>query len=316
MIYGRGYTSAADIPEALKHDVPFWVDIDSGDPAQKEILKSVFNFHPLTIDDTEHPDNRVKIDEYDGYLFMTIRVVRLCETTEDDPYDLETVNLYVYLGKNYVVTVHTGESGPVQVVGDIVARNPDVLERGAAYVTHMLLDNAIDAYFPILDRIDEFVDSVEDRVFTQFDQDVIQDIFHVKRMVLTLRRYLSPQREVFNVLTNRPSPLIPPPVQLYFRDIYDHMLRINDALDAARDLLSGTMDSYLSQVSNRLGRVTKGLAVVATLSIPFVVISGMWGMNLQQIPLSHYPGGFAIMLAIQIVLGIVLLGILKLNRLM
>ena len=107
----------------------------------------------------------------------------------------------------------------------------------------MILDHAIDAYFPILDKIDEFIDGLEDRVFTDFDESAIQDIFRVKRLVLSLRRYLAPQREVFNVLSNRPTPLLPPSVQLYFRDVYDHMLRINDSLDAHRELLSGTMDS-------------------------------------------------------------------------
>jgi magnesium transporter len=304
------------ITEALEQNALVWVDIDSTDPHQHELLKSVFHFHPLAIEDTEHPKSRVKVDTYDGYLFITVRVIRFCEETPEDPYDIETVNLYLFIGANYVVTVHAGLSLPVAQVSEVVTRNPDILERGAAGLAHMILDYAIDAYFPILDQIDDFVDSVEDRVFTRFDQSVIQDIFRVKRLVLLLRRYLAPQREVLSALTNRPSPLLPPDVQLYFRDVYDHMLRINDSLDAARDLLSGTMDGYLSQISNRLGRVTKGLSVVATLSIPFVVVSGMWGMNFEKIPLSHYPGGFAIMLGVQILLGLVLLAILRWSRLL
>jgi magnesium transporter len=126
-------------------------------------------------------------------------------------------------------------------------------------------------------------------------------------MVLSLRRYLSPEREIFNVLTNRPSHLLTPDVQLYFRDIYDHVLRINDMLDTYRDLLSSTLESYLTQVSNRLGMVTKGLTVVATLSVPFVVVSGMWGMNFDRIPLASRHWGFEIMLVLQLALGIGLL---------
>jgi magnesium transporter len=305
-----------DLPQALQGTDTFWVDIDSSDPVQHDVLKDIFHFHPLAIEDTEHPKSRVKVDDYDGYLFITVRVVRFCEETPEDPYDLETVNLYLFLGPNYVVTVHAGESVPVREMADICTRNPDVVARGPARIAHMVLDHAIDAYFPILDQIDDFVDSVEDRVFTTFDQSVIQDIFRVKRLVLSLRRYLAPQREVFSTLTNRPTPLLPPDAQLYFRDVYDHMLRINDALDSARDLLSGTMDGYLSQISNRLGRVTKGLSVIATLSIPFVVVSGMWGMNFEKIPLSHYPGGFSVMLGVQIFIGLVLLAILRYGRLL
>ena len=165
------------------------------------------------------------------------------------------------------------------------------------------MDAAVDAFFPILDRVDEFLDSLEERVFGSFDEESLRDIFSVKRMILSLRRYLAPQREIFNVLSNRPSPLLPADVQLYYRDIYDHMLRINDSLETYRDLLSSTMESYLSQVSNRLNVVTKGLSVIATLSIPFVVVSGMWGMNFSRIPFSQHPYGFELIVVAQLVLG-------------
>ena len=120
---------------------------------------------------------------------------------------------------------------------------------------------------------------------------------------------------MFSILTNRPSALISPESQVYFRDVYDHVLRINDSLDTYRELLSSTLDSYLTQVSNRLGEVTKGLSVVATISIPFVVISGMWGMNFSHIPLSQHPLAFWWMLGIQLAIGFVLLLVLRLRRL-
>ncbi|HYW50003.1 MAG TPA: CorA family divalent cation transporter, partial [Gemmatimonadaceae bacterium] len=162
-----------------------------------------------------------------------------------------------------------------------------------------------------LDRIDEFVDSLEERVYQSFDRDVMHDVFAVKRLVLAMRRHLTPQREVFNILTNRPTAFLPPESQVWFRDIYDHVLRINDAVDTYRELLANVMDSYLSQVSNRLGQVTKGLSVIATLSVPFVVVSGMWGMNFDSIPLSAHPQGFWIMLAAQLGLGAFLVALLR-----
>jgi magnesium transporter len=140
---------------------------------------------------------------------------------------------------------------------------------------------------------------------------VLRDIFAVRRMVVSLRRQLAPQREAFNILTNRPTPFIEPEVQLYFRDVYDHVLRIAESLEAYRDLLSGMMESYLTQVSNRLGGITKGLAVIGTVSIPFVVVSGMWGMNLQQIPLAHSPYGFWWMMGVQLGIGLLLLVALR-----
>jgi magnesium transporter len=139
----------------------------------------------------------------------------------------------------------------------------------------------------------------------------MRDVFAVKRLVLAMRRHLMPQREVFNIMTNRPTPFLPPESQVWFRDIYDHVLRINDSVDTYRELLANVMDSYLSQVSNRLGQVTKGLSVIATLSVPFVVISGMWGMNFTDIPLSQHAHGFWIMLAVQLGLGVVLVWLLR-----
>ncbi len=287
-----------------------WVDIDSTSRQQLALLEKVFNFHPLAIEDVLNPLSRPKVEPYDGYLFVTLRVVRLQEATTD-PYDLETDNLYFFLGPSYLVTAHAGPSPNVDQVASVALRTPDLVSRGAARLAHHIMDTAIDAFFPILDRIDDFVDSLEERVFARFDEESLRDIFAVKRMVLSLRRYLSPQREIFNVLSNRPSPLLPPEVQLYFRDIYDHMLRINDALDTYRDLMSSTMESYLSQVSNRLNVVTKGLSVVATLSVPFVVVSGMWGMNFTRIPLSAHPYGFEIMLVGQLALGGVLVWLFR-----
>jgi magnesium transporter len=305
----RDLVAALARPESI-----VWVDIDSTSRHQRALLDKVFDFHPLSVEDTLNPNSRVKIEAYDGYLFLNVRVVRFCDDTAD-PYDLETVNLYLFIGPNYLVTVHAEPSASVDIVHDLVSRNPDVMARGASRLAHMVVDTAIDAYFPILDRIDEFIDGLEDRVFQHFDNAALHDIFAVKRMVLTMRRYLAPQREIFNVLTNRPSPLLTSESQLYFRDVYDHMLRINDTLENYRELLSSTLDSYLTQVNNRLGAITKGLSVVATLSVPFVVVSGMWGMNFGSIPLSRNPNGFWIMLVLQLVIGFGLLGVLRWRRL-
>jgi magnesium transporter len=196
-----------------------------------------------------------------------------------------------------------------------VERHPEVLTRGANRVMHAIMDGAIDAYFPLLDKIDDFVDGLEERIFKDFDREALHDIFQVKRLVVSLRRHLGPQREVFNVLSMRPSPLLAPEIQVYFRDVYDHMLRINESLETYRELLSSTMESYLTQVSNRLGSITKGLSVIATISIPFVVVSGMWGMNFAHIPLSENPRAFWYMLAVQLGLSAVLLIWLRLRRL-
>jgi len=283
-----------------------WLDLDVSDPRQAAILTDLFHFHPLAVEDARNPKSRVKVDEYPDFLLVVARVVGFAHHTPD-PYDLETANLNIFVTPNAVVTAHTQPSPVVRLLTERLRTNPDLLERGPARVAHQALDIAVDAYFPLLDQLDEFVDDIEQRVFGSFDEELLQEIFKVKRLAISLRRFLAPQREVLSQLTNRPSRFLPPDAQLYFRDVYDHMLRITDALDSYRDLMSSTLDSYLTQISNRLGTVSKGLAVVGALSVPFVVIAGVYGMNFEYIPLGHHRYGFEIMVAIQFLLAAVLL---------
>lgn len=311
----RRNLSGEELHRAVQEkDGQLWVEVDVAHAPQVAALSKVFGFHPLTIEDTQNPESRIKVEEFPGYLFVIIRGVRFLTATED-PYDLETYNMCFYIGANYVVTVHGGQSPAVRELGARLERNPELLRRGPGRLAHVVMDAAIDAYFPVLDQIDEFVDGLEERVFNSGDQEALHDIFSVKRLVLSLRRHLAPQREVFGILTNRPLPMLPPEVQVYYRDIYDHILRINDAMETYRELLSSTLDAYLTQASNRLGQVTKGLTMVATVSIPFVVVSGMWGMNVVELPLAQHAHAFWWMLGIQLGLGAVLLIILRWRRL-
>jgi magnesium transporter len=289
-----------------------WVDIHAESAQQHALLGSVFKFHPLSIEDTKSAEGRVKFEEFPGYAFAVVRGVRFAEETPE-LYDIETFNLWTFVGGNFVVTVHGPHAPGVETAVERLGRDAEFLSRGPGRLMHQILDATVDAYFPVLDQLDDFVDGLEERVFVHFDQEALRDIFSVKRLVLTLRRHLAPMREVFNTLQSRPCAHITPDAQVYFRDVYDHVIRLNESLDTYRDLLSSTLDSYLTQVSNRMGMVTKGLTVVATLSVPFVVVSGMWGMNFAEVPLATWPHGFWVMLGAQLGLGAVLIWMLKRN---
>lgn len=288
----------------------YWVDVDTSVREQQELLQRVFGLHPLAAEDALSPNSRVKVEEYPDGLFAIVRGVEFCESTAD-PYDVETYNLSFFLTARGLVTAHSTASPAVSAMRDRVSRAPELLARGPVFLMHQMMDASVDAYFPIIDQIDDFVDAIEERVFVAFDQGAMRDIYQARRLVLTLRRQLAPQREVFNALANRPHALVPADAQRYFRDVYDHVMRIYDSLDVQRDLLGGTLDSYLTQVNNRTGEASKALAVVGAISIPFVVISGMWGMNFERIPLSQHPHGFAVMMAIQLAIGLGLLVALR-----
>jgi magnesium transporter len=296
-------------------DGTLWVDIDTRKTEQVALLKDLFKFHPLAIEEAVNPESRVKLEEFDTYVLLIVRTVAFCETT-DDPYDLDTVNISFFLGKNYLVTVHGADTNPVAQTAELLQRKPELAAHGPARLMHAIVDQAVDAYFPIIDKLDEFMDSLEEKIYGTFDQAALREVFAVKRLVLSLRKHLAPERDALSVLTNRPSTLLTPDTQIYFRDIYDHVLRIYDSLENYRDLLSSTLDSYLTQVSNRLGMATKALGVVATLSLPFVVVSGMWGMNFEHIPLHSHPHGFMILVLSQLALGLLILAGLKWRKLL
>jgi magnesium transporter len=310
------HLSRDEIAKALASGAgTLWVDVDTRSPDQVALLSEVFHFHPLAIEEVLSPNSRVKLEEYDHYLLLIVRTVAFCETT-DDPYDLDTVNIGFFLGSNYVVTVHGADTDPVTLTAELLSRKPELVSHGPARLMHAIVDEAVDAYFPVIDKLEEFMDGLEERIFARFDQNLLRDVFAVKRLVLSLRRHLAPERDALNTLTNRPSALLTPDTQIYFRDIYDHVLRIYDSLENYRDLLSSTLDSYLTQVSNRLGMATKALSVVATVTLPFVVVSGMWGMNFERIPLHNHPYGFMILVLAQLALGLLILGVLKWRELL
>jgi magnesium transporter len=268
-----------------------WVDIDSTDVHQHALLEKIFAFHPLAIEDTMSPGSRVKLEEYDRYIFVVVSGIRFDRKTPD-PFDLETFNLYFFLGKNFLVTVHSVESPSCDSTRDRLMRNPDLLGRGAEMTMHSIIDQAVDAYFPIVEALNDLVDNLEERLFEAFDEKLIHEIFKAKRSAFAFRRHIGPLREVLNVLTNRPSIYIRSETQLYYRDVYDHSIRIMESVDTTRDLLAGVLETYLSQVSNRMNKVMKQLSIVATIALPLIVVGGIYGMNFSQMPLTHHPLGF------------------------
>jgi len=290
-------TLEQDIPPARIREVvqsgegELWVDIDSTSMHQHALLEKVFEFHPLSVEDTLSPDTRVKFEEYPRYVFVVMAGVRFDEGTPD-PFDLETVNLYFFLGKNFLVTVHAVPQKSCGSVRERLLRNPDLLARGAEMTMHNIIDQAVDAYFPLVEQLNTLVDSLEERLFEQFDEKLIHEIFKAKRAAFSFRRHVGPLREVLNILTNRPCGFIRPETQLYYRDVYDHTIRIMESLDTVRDLLAGVLETYLSQTSNRMNRVMKQLSLVSTIALPLIVIGGIYGMNFQHLPLTDHPLGF------------------------
>jgi magnesium transporter len=290
-----------------------WVDIDSTDNHQHALLEKVFEFHPLAIEDTLSPGTRVKLEEYDRYLFVVMAGLRFDAATRD-PFDLETYNLYFFLGKNYLVTVHAVPVLSCDSARDRFMRNPDLLARGVEMAMHHIIDQSVDAFFPLVEELNNLVDHLEEQLFQEFDEHLIHEIFKAKRSAFAFRRHIGPLRDVLNILTNRPTGYIRPETQLYYRDIYDHTIRITESVDTTRDLLAGVLETYLSQTSNRMNKVMKQLSIVATIALPLIVVGGIYGMNFQHLPLTDHPLGFFWALGSMAAISAIMLYWLKKNK--
>ena len=290
-----------------------WVDIDSTSNHQHALLEKVFEFHPLSVEDTLSPGTRVKLEEYDRYLFVVMAGLSWDDATPD-PFDLETQNLYFFLGKNFLVTVHAVASRSCDSARDRFIRNPDLMSRGVEMAMHHIIDQSVDHFFPLVEQLNGLVDGLEEKLFQQFDPDLIHQIFKAKRSAFAFRRHIGPLRDVLNILTNRPCAYVRHETQLYYRDVYDHTIRITESVDATRDLLGGVLETYLSQTSNRMNQVMKQLSIVATIALPLIVVGGIYGMNFQHLPLTDHPWGFYWALGMMAAVSVVIVGWLKKNR--
>lgn len=293
--------SASQLPRCLAdRQGLLWVDFQDPSPQEISILSNPFAFHSLAIEDClslelQHP----KIDDYEDYVFLIFHAV-----LPDFPLDItDTVELNIFVGRNFLVTYHRTAVKSLSRVWERKERDERVMSRGSHFLLYTLLDTLVDDYLPLLDRMDDIIDGIEREVFHNPTQETLSRIFSAKRDTLYLRRVLAPQREVLLRLSRGEFALIKEPAYIYFRDVYDHMVRVIDANDALRDLVNGALDTYLSVFSNRMNEVMKTLTIVATVILPLSLIAGIYGMNFQFMPELNWRYGYFAVLGIMLVVG-------------
>ncbi len=282
---GRVETGAdlSALVEALRDPrVVLWVDAEGESPDALETLARQFSLHPVTVEDFIHRNQRPKIEEFDQYVFLVIHVLRAIRGDE-----LETDELHVALKRNCLLTVHERPLEAVKRVFDRCLADPRPLQQGASFLLYLLSDAVVDGCFPVLDALGDEIDALEDAVVTAPARARMHRIFEVKRVVVQLRKIVSPQREVYNALSRRDYPYIEPQTAVYFRDVHDHLVRAFEVIDSYRDLVANTLDAYLATISNRLGQVMKQLTIIATIFMPLSFLSGFFGMNFTGIPFNQ-----------------------------
>jgi magnesium transporter len=250
----------------------FWLDLDQPGAADFEILRDAFGFHPLAVEDSEHFDQRAKLDDYDDFIF----IVAYGATPDAD----QLVEVHCFFSERFLITVHHDDCPAFAEIRRRYRDRDMAIER-PALLLYRVVDGLVDSFFPILSAFDDRIDELEDQIFVRADDRQLQEMFRMKRLLVGMRKAVTPQRDTFASLMGRVAALpgLTDEDERYFRDVYDHLIRISDLIDSYRDLLTGAMDVYLSTVSNRLNSVMKQLTVIATIFLPLTFITGFFGQN-------------------------------------
>jgi len=254
-----------------------WVDFTS-EPAEtsKPILES-FNFHHLAIADALEQTHAPKIDDWGEYLYIVLNYMHLMKATE--PWDTEIDELDIFLGRNYVITHHDNPIPAIEEAWLTSQRDPRYSQDGADHLLYKIIDAIVMNYMPIIEKIDEEVDWIEDQVFDRPNSQTLARLFTLKRVLLAMRRILLPQREVLNKMARDDYEVIDRKDRIFFRDIYDHLVRLHDVNESLRDLVGSALDTYLSVINNRMNEVMKTLTIITTLFMPLTFVTGFFGMN-------------------------------------
>ena len=251
-----------------------WVHCDVPDDAELAAIASRFHVHPLAVEDLRNANQRPKLDDYGDQLFVVLfGALKL----PDDTIGLAEVHFLI--GDGYLVTVTTERMPAIDALEKQLDLRPELCGPSPDMMFYRICDNLVDSVFPLLDHIGTQIDDVEDEVLEKPDRATLRTIFGLKRDLLTLRRVTGPQRDLLQSLTAPRTPRIGGETQLFLRDVYDHTVRIAEQVDSFRDLVSSSLDAYLTSVSNRLGEQTRRLTVVATIFLPLTFLTGFFGMN-------------------------------------
>ena len=295
--------TVADLPELLKDEsAVIWVDMEKPTEADEQILLDVFKFHPLTVEDCRENRHYPKIEEFEGYLYFIVHGV----TANTSPERFNTIELDGFLGGNYVITYHHDPFRSISNVKQQVRTTPVACQRGAPFLLHQILDQVVDYYSPVLDDFDERIDLLEHEIFNlrKPNNKILAEIMDLKRSVLRLRRISGKQMDILHRMSRGEFSLIPDDMRPFYRDIHDHLVRVVDLAEGYRDLISGSLDAYLSVVSNRLNEIMKVLTIFSAIMLPLTFIAGVYGMNFDHMPELHTPYGYFTVMGIMIVVAI------------
>jgi magnesium transporter len=313
-VHHDGQTTRGDHVEAAwlepSSDVTLWADLAAPTQDELRILSDVFKFHPLAVEDATSALQYPKIEPYQGFLYLVLHGI--------DPTPKQTQfatrDIDFFLGRNFLVTVHDGQSRSIAHMREVCSRHEHMLADGPVSLLHRIVDSVVDNYRPVIEQIEDRIGRLEEQAFSGQERMALQ-VMKLKREVTSMRRVLIPQRDAIGRLGRREFAVISDEMAYRFRDVYDHVVRMTEEAILFQDRVTGIFEVNLSSVSHRLNQVMKLLTVMSTIFLPLTVLTGMWGMN---IPLPHFPGGdsvqFVWIAGIMAVISLAMLAVFRRNR--
>jgi magnesium transporter len=284
--------------------VTVWVDLTNPSPEEgRQILADVFHFHELAVEDAVSALQYPKVESYGDYLYLILHRIDFAE----QEHCFQTHDVDFFLGDNYLVTIHTGDSRSFEQVSEICQRNSMALGEGVAALLHRIVDVMVDNYRPEIERLSDRLDELEERVFESGSGNMAKDILNFKKDVASLRRVVQPQRDVVGRLARREFRFIDEQISYRFRDVHDHLVRIADESMFFQDRITSLLDANLATVSNQLNSIMKILTVIATVFMPLTFITGLYGMNVD---LPHFGFGTDRMFWVLMIVMLAIVGIM------
>ena len=303
--FKRDLTRAEMLAIVTKKQGTLWVDLDAPNELECDLLVEIFNFHELAIEDCLNDQCHPKMDDYEDYLFINMEALAL-KTNGDEKRELTSAEISIFFGANYIVTFHKQPIASVAADRLLAEKKPQTyIGEGAGSLLHTIIDHIVDSYIPIVHQYDEKVDELENDIFKD-PSDYLATLMRVKQDVFRMRRVFSPERDMMYTLA-RTRTLIDKEHEIYFRDVYDHLTRVQVMIDGLYENLTGILQVYFSYASTKLNEVMKRLTVMATITMPALLVFSLYGMNFEWMPFLKHPAGFWIS---QLVTGFAAFGIL------
>jgi magnesium transporter len=291
-----------------------WLDLETPNEAEIDFLIDGFDFHTISIEDAILPNDHPKIDFFDNYIFLTLYSINFIE-------NIDLIELNIFLGKNYLITFHDEKINSLNKTFNTINKtingeisNGNIFKRGSDSILHKILNSLIDEYYPVIEKIENKIAILEDKLVEEKEEKIMEDILEQKRNILILRKLLYLERQILNKIIKEKNKCIKEINKTYFRDIYDHFVNMQETVEILREIIPSLIETYHSMTSKKLNRLIHRLTILATIAIPMTIITSFYGMNVEIPEFKWGIWGYLFVLFLLVVSSAAIYIILKIKK--